>query len=50
MNFAEPELERKFRTDTVIADRDSSKMLNSHFRQIYLQFPFFNKPLSDCVT
>lgn len=50
MNFAEPGLERKFRTDTVIADRDSGKVLNSHFRQIYLQFPFFNKPLSECVT
>ena len=50
MNFTEPGLERKFRTDTVIADRDSGKVLNSHFRQIYLQFPFFNKPLSDCVT
>lgn len=50
MNFTEPGLERKFRTDTVIADRDSGKVLNSHFRQIYLQFPFFNKPLSECVT
>lgn len=50
MNFSEPGLEDKFRTDTVIADRESGKVVNAHFRQIYLQFPFFKKELNECET
>ena len=50
MNFSEPGLEDKFRTDTVITDRETGKVVNTHFRQIYLQFPFFNKELKDCNT
>ena len=50
MNFREPGLEAKFRTDTVIADRESGKTVNPHFRQIYLQFPYFTKELNECET
>lgn len=50
MNFKENGLEEKFRTDTVISDRDTGKVVNRHFRQIYLQFPYFNKELSECET
>ena len=50
MNFREPGLEAKFRTDTVIADRESGKTINPHFRQIYLQFPYFEKELNECET
>ena len=50
MNFKEQGLETKFRTDTVIADRESSRVINPHFRQIYLQFPYFTKELTDCTT
>ena len=50
MNFREPGLEEKFRTDTVIADRESGKVVNPHFRQIFLQFPYFTKELKDCET
>ena len=50
MNFREPELEAKFRTDTMIADRESGKTVNPHFRQIYLQFPYFTKELKECNT
>lgn len=50
MNFKEPDLEAKFRTDSVIADRESGKVVNPHFRQIFLQFPYFNKELKDCET
>lgn len=50
MNFKEPDLETKFRTDTVIADRDSHRVVNPHFRQIYLQFPYFTKELDECET
>lgn len=50
MNFREPGLDEKFRTDTVIADRESGKVVNPHFRQIFLQFPYFTKELKDCET
>ena len=50
MNFKEPGLEEKFRTDTIVADRESGKVVNRHFRQIYLQFPYFTKGLEDCDT
>ena len=39
MNFKEAGLEEKFRTDTVVSDKDSGAVVNPHFRQIYLQFP-----------
>ena len=50
MNFKEAKLEPKFRTDAVVADRENGKVVNPHFRQIYLQFPYFTKQLEDCVT
>ena len=50
MNFKEAGLEKKFRTDTVIADRENGKVVNPHFRQIYLQFPYFTKELPECGT
>ena len=40
----------KFRTDTVLSGRDTGKIVNLHLRQIYLQFPYFTKDLSDCHT
>ena len=43
-------MEAKFRTDTVLSDRDTGKIVNPHLRQIYLQFPYFTKDLSDCHT
>lgn len=50
MNFKEDGLESKFRTDTVISDRDSGRVVNPNFRQIYLQFPYFTKTLEECET
>lgn len=50
MNFREKKLPYKFRTDTVVADRDTGQIINQHFRQIYLQFPLFKKELSECET
>ncbi len=50
MNFKEDSLEPKFRTDTVISDRETGRVINAHLRQIYLQFPYFTKELNDCVT
>ena len=50
MNFKETKLEAKFRTDTVVADRENGRTVNPHFRQIYLQFPYFTKRLEECET
>lgn len=50
MNFREQQLDSKFRTDAVIADRDTGRTVNPHFRQIYLQFPYFTKELDECET
>ena len=50
MNFKEPKLDAKFRTDTVVADRENGRVVNPHFRQIYLQFPYFTKRLEECGT
>lgn len=50
MNFKEEGLEQKFRTDTTIIDRDAGETVNTHFRQIYLQFHFFTKELHECDT
>ncbi len=46
MNFIiveEDGLESKFRTDTVVSvvSRDSGRVVNRNFRQIYLQFSLF---------
>ena len=50
MNFKEDGLDKKFRTDIVLADRDTGRVVNPHLRQIYLQFPYFNKELAECET
>lgn len=48
MNFKEEGLDPVFRTDTQITSRQTGKTINPHFRQIYLQFPYFTKELKDC--
>ena len=50
MNFKESGLDKKFRTDVVLTDRDTGRVINSHLRQIYLQFPYFHKELAECET
>lgn len=50
MDFKEDGLPPKFRTDTIVADRETGQQVNPHFRQIYLQFPYFKTKLTDCTT
>lgn len=50
MNFKEEGLDPVFRTDTQITSRQTGKTINPHFRQIYLQFPYFTKELKDCES
>ena len=50
MNFKERDLEPKFRTDTLVADRDTGRAVNANFRQVFLQFPYFTRELVDCKS
>ena len=50
MNFKDACLDKKTRTDVVLADRDTGKIINKHLRQIYIQFPYFTKSLDECET
>lgn len=34
----------------MITDRESGKVVNPHFRQINLQFPYFTKEIGECET
>ena len=50
MNYADPGLEKKVRTDVVLADKETGRVVNGHFCQIFIQFPYFTKSLEECVT
>ena len=51
VNFLLSEEEKEsFRTDVVLADRDTGKVFNPKFRQIYLELPRFCKDESECET
>ncbi|MBR5298174.1 MAG: Rpn family recombination-promoting nuclease/putative transposase [Parabacteroides sp.] len=40
----------KFRTDVILADRETGKMVNSKMRHIYLSLPYFTKQENECET
>ena len=40
----------KVRTDLVIADRETGKQKSRNFREIFIEFPLFNKTESECKT
>ena len=40
----------KVRTDLVIADRETGKQKSRNFREIFIEFPLFNKTESECET
>jgi predicted transposase/invertase (TIGR01784 family) len=40
----------KFRTDVILADRETGKMVNSKMRHIYLSLPYFTKREKECET
>ena len=50
MNYADPGLEKKVRTDVGLTDMETGRVINKHFRQIFIQFPYFTKKLEECVT
>lgn len=49
INFRLPQFV-KFRTDIVLADRESGIEMSNKLRQIYLSLPFFTKEEDDCET
>ena len=40
----------KFRTDVILADRDTGRMFSDKIRQVYLELPWFTKDADDCET
>ena len=40
----------KFRTDVILADRETGKMFSNKIRQVYLELPWFTKEADDCET
>ena len=40
----------KFRTDVILADRDTGRMFSDKIRQVYLELPWFTKEPDDCET
>ena len=40
----------KFRTDVILADRETGKMFSNKIRQVYLELPWFMKEADDCET
>lgn len=51
MNFVmNKDMPAKIRTDVVLADRDTGKVFNGKFRQIFIELPNFNKEEDECST
>ena len=51
MNFRSSELgSDKLRTDIVLSDKETHKMLTNKVRMIYLQLPYFTKTEEECTT
>ena len=49
MNFVmDKDIPSKIRTDVVLSDRDTGKLFNSKFRQIFIELPNFNKEEDEC--
>ncbi len=51
MNFVmNKDIPAKIRTDVVLVDRDTGKVFNGKFRQIFIELPNFNKEEDECST
>ena len=51
MNFTPQEEEiSKFRTDVILADKDSHKQISDKLRFIYLALPYFKKKAEECES
>jgi predicted transposase/invertase (TIGR01784 family) len=50
LNFTMDAISKKFRTDVALMDMDSKELFSWDERLIYLQLPYFTKPLEQCET
>ncbi|MGN0309049.1 MAG: Rpn family recombination-promoting nuclease/putative transposase, partial [Bacteroides sp.] len=48
LNFTQEEIGSKFRTDVVLADRESKETFSEMLRMVYLQLPYFQKEADAC--
>lgn len=48
LNFTQDEIGSKFRTDVVLADRESKETFSEMLRMVYLQLPYFQKEADAC--
>ena len=49
MNFVmDKDMPAKIRTDIILSDRDTGKLFNNKFRQIFIELPNFNKEEDEC--
>ena len=50
LNFCPVDFKKQFRTDVVLADKDTMEQFSDKLRMIYLQLPLFNKDANECET
>ena len=48
LNFCPMDFERKFRTDVMLADRDSKAQFSDKVRMTFMQLPLFQKEADEC--
>ena len=48
LNFSPIDLKKQFRTDVVLAEKDTKEQFSDKLRMIYLQLPLFNKEADEC--
>ena len=50
LNFCPMDFERKFRTDVMLADRESKARFSDKVRMTFMQLPLFRKEADECVN
>ena len=48
LNFSPLDFKKQFRTDVVLAEKDTKEQFSDKLRMIYLQLPLFNKEADEC--
>ena len=48
LNFSPLDFKKQFRTDVVLAEKDTKEQFSDKLRMIYLQLPLFNKEAEEC--
>ncbi|MGM9699600.1 MAG: Rpn family recombination-promoting nuclease/putative transposase [Prevotella sp.] len=50
LNFCPVDFKKQFRTDVVLAEKDTKEQFSDKLRMIYLQLPLFDKEADECET